>query len=77
MTDKSNPIAEIASRFGSQTAFAKAIGRPQSTVWEWISHGRIPSAAIPEVIKVAARQEPPIALQPNDFFSASHASEAA
>lgn len=68
MTGNTNPIAEIAARFGSQTAFARALGRRQSTVWEWISNGRVPSTSIPEVIEAAAKHEPPIKLQPNDFF---------
>lgn len=68
MTDKSNPIAQIAARFGGQTAFARAINSTQSTVWEWISNGRAPSARIPGIIEAAARRDPPIILQPNDFF---------
>lgn len=68
MTGNSNPISDIAARFGSQNAFARALGKRQSTVWEWISNGRVPSASIPEVIAAAARHNPPILLEPNDFF---------
>lgn len=68
MTGKSNPIERIAALWGSQTAFAKAIGKNQSTVWEWIDQGRVPSARIPEVISAAAALSPPVDLRPDHFF---------
>lgn len=68
MTGNSNPILAIVAQFGSQTAFAKAIGKAQGTVWEWISNGRVPSQHIPVIIKAGAKQSPPISLEPNDFF---------
>lgn len=77
MTGNPNPIAEIAARFGSQTDFARAMGKRQSTVWEWISKGRVPSTCIPDVIEAGARHEPPITLEPNDFFSSGAETRAA
>lgn len=63
-----NPMARIAERFGGQTALARALGRSQSTVWEWVAAGRAPSWRIPEIIDAGRRQQPPVHLQPADFF---------
>ena len=77
MTGKSNPIEQIAALWGTQTAFAKAVGKNQSTVWEWINEGRVPSARIPEVIKAAAALSPPVDLRPDHFFGAAEVPEPA
>lgn len=69
MTDISNPIRPIVKRFGGQTALAKLLSTKQSTVWEWVAKGQVPSARIPEIIDAAKRLDPPIVLQPNDFFA--------
>lgn len=69
MTGNSNPIADIAARFGGQTALGRAIDTAQGTVWEWVSKGRVPSSRIPDIIAAGAKQAPPIHLEPNDFFA--------
>jgi DNA-binding transcriptional regulator YdaS (Cro superfamily) len=68
MPGYSNPIERIVSHFGGQTPLARMLGTRQSTVWEWVNQARVPSAKIPEVISAAARLDPPVILQPNDFF---------
>lgn len=77
MTGISNPIHPIVARFGGQTALARILKTSQGTVWEWVEKGRVPSSRIPAIIEAAKRLDPPIALQPNDFFvSPSHAQAA-
>lgn len=68
MTGISNPIEPIVARFGGQTALARALGTKQSTVWEWVDKGQVPSARIPSIIDAGKRSVPPIKLEPNDFF---------
>jgi len=72
MTGISNPIERIVAYFGGQTALARLLKTSQGTVWEWIEKGRVPSARIPEIIKAAASLQPPVSLQPNDFFVIQH-----
>lgn len=64
-----SPIADIVGRFGGQNALARALGRRQSVVWEWVNKGRIPYDRIPEVIEAGKQQVPPVVLEPNDFFA--------
>ena len=68
MTGISNPIQRIVGLFGGQTALARLIGRSQGTVWEWVEKGQVPSNRIPEVIAAGANLNPPVRLEPNDFF---------
>lgn len=63
-----NPVQRIISHFGSQSALARSLSTSQGTVWEWIRTGRVPAARIPEIIKAAAHLDPPVDLEPNDFF---------
>lgn len=70
MNGNSSPIKAIVARFGGQTRLATILGTKQSTVWEWVENGRVPSARIPAIIDAAAKLTPPIELQPNDFFAA-------
>lgn len=65
----SGPVAEVAAKFGSVTAMARAIGKAQGTVWDWVKNGMVPSQHIMMIIHVAQQQVPPIELSPNDFFS--------
>ena len=69
MPDEPNPIALIVDRFGGQNAMARAMKCAQSGICEWVATGRVPSKRIPEVIRCGAAQDPPILLQPNDFFA--------
>lgn len=71
MTGIPNPIEPIVARFGSQTALARALKTSQSTVWEWVEKGRVPSTRIPLIIEAARRLDPPVTLEPNDFFATS------
>jgi len=69
MTGNPNPIEPIVARFGGQTKLARLLGTKQSTVWDWVDKGQVPYARIPEIIDAAKRLNPPVALQPNDFFA--------
>jgi hypothetical protein len=69
MTGITNPIEPIVAHFGGQTALSRILKTSQGTVWEWIEKGRVPSARIPEIIEAGARLDPPVILQPNDFFA--------
>lgn len=75
MSGKQTAIKHIVGLFGGQTALARAIGASQPSVWDWVKADRVPSARIPEIIAAAARLEPPLKLQPNDFFSVARATE--
>jgi hypothetical protein len=63
-----NPAKRIVEVFGSQASLARAIGRKQSSVWNWTKAGFISSRSIPEIIEAAARLDPPVLLRPDDFF---------
>lgn len=77
MTGIPNPIEPIVAQFGGQTALSRILKTSQGTVWEWIDKGRVPSARIPEIIEAGARLDPPVMLQPNDFFALKSAERAA
>lgn len=68
MPDEPNPIARIVTRFGGQNAMARAMKCRQSGIFRWVANGHVPSQRIPEVIRCGAAQDPPILLDPNDFF---------
>ena len=63
-----NPIQRIADRFGSVTDMARRVGVAQATAWDWVSQGHVPSKRIPMVIETGRTMDPPIDLEPNDFF---------
>jgi predicted DNA-binding transcriptional regulator AlpA len=63
-----NPIQRIADRFGSVTDMARQIGMSQPAVWDWVSRGYVPSKRIPMIIETGRAMDPPIDLEPNDFF---------
>lgn len=63
-----NPIRAVAERFGGPSALARALGKKQSTVWEWCNVGRLPYCAIISIIYAGRRATPPIYLRPDDFF---------
>jgi hypothetical protein len=71
MADKDNPIRRIVSRFGSTAALGRQIGSGQSTVSDWCIKGFVPASRIEDVINAGLRMDPPIILEPNDFFSIS------
>lgn len=73
MTGISNPIQLIVAQFGGQTALARRLRTSQGTVWEWVNNGLVPSARIPQIIEAARALEPPVLLEPNDFFAISSA----
>jgi hypothetical protein len=64
-----NPIKGIVKRFGSQTEMARMLGCRQATIWHWCNRGVVPSERIPEIIAIGRTMDPPIHLEPNDFFS--------
>jgi len=66
------PVSSIISRFGGQTALARILKTSQGTIWGWVAAERIPSKRIPQIIEAARRLDPPIQLEPNDFFDLSH-----
>jgi len=68
---KGNPASHIISRFGGQTALARILKTSQGTIWGWVAAERIPSKRIPQIIEAARRLDPPIQLEPNDFFDLS------
>lgn len=62
-------VANLLSIFGpNQREIADKLGMAQHGVGYWISQGHVPSQRIPQVIRAARRLDPPVKLQPNDFF---------
>ena len=59
------PAQTIIQRFGSQTALAEALGKPQSTVQYWNRTGTIPAKWHPVILKAA--QVCGIEIAPSDF----------
>ena len=57
----------IIEKFGSQTALAEAIGKPQSTVQYWSRTGFIPVKWQPFVLEVARQKG--IEIAPSDFVA--------
>jgi Putative antitoxin of bacterial toxin-antitoxin system, YdaS/YdaT len=72
MTGNSNPIVQIVALFGGQTKLARLLQTGQATVWDWVEKGRVPSSRIPTIIALAAQLQPPVILEPNDFFDLEH-----
>jgi len=68
MMETDNPIERIVVQFGDSQALARQIGRGKSTVFEWVAKGRVPVQNIGNVIMAGRRMNPPIDLEPNDFF---------
>lgn len=53
--DRDAPAYRIAMKWGSNSAFARAIGRTHSTTQGWLIKGRIPPEEEPNVVAVAKR----------------------
>lgn len=68
MAGNSNPIRSLVERLGGQSALARLLGTKQSTVWEWVKEGRVPSARILTIMEVAGNLDPPVTLRTDDFF---------
>jgi hypothetical protein len=68
MSDE-NPIAAIVHQLGGQVSTARMLNLGQSTIAGWVAARRVPSQRILELIETARRLEPPVLLQPNDFFA--------
>ena len=71
MKEAENPIERIVAQFGGSSALARQVGRGSSTISDWVANGMVPSHRIEAVIKAGRRMDPPIILEPNDFFCAS------
>lgn len=63
--DPAAPAWRVASLWGSNSAFARAIGRTPSTTHDWMIDGLIPQAAHADVIAAAKRDRKP--LKPDHF----------
>lgn len=70
MSGNSARIARIVDRFGGQSPLARDLACSQGTVWGWIKTGLVPSNRIPQIVRAGRRRNPPILLEPNDFFDA-------
>jgi hypothetical protein len=68
MSGNSNPVWRLMRHFGTQQAMALGLGVGQSTIADWVANEKIPYHRIPMIIEAAARLNPPIHLEPNDFF---------
>ena len=65
-----NPIEVIVRRFGGQSELARNLGCSQATVWHWSKVRRLSSHHIERIIEVGREMDPPVDLEPNDFFPA-------
>lgn len=66
-----NIAQNIADRFGGQTALARVLGFPQTTVSYWCQRGLIPAKHQAPILAEAKARG--ISLQPADFFPAEGA----
>jgi DNA-binding transcriptional regulator YdaS (Cro superfamily) len=63
-----HPIEAIVTRFGGQNVMARTLGCSQPTVWCWAKNGSLPARHIERIIEAGRLMDPPIDLEPNDFF---------
>jgi hypothetical protein len=63
--DREAPAFRIAMLWGSNSAFARALGRTHSTTQRWLEAGDIPPDEQPGVIAAAKRDKKK--LRPEDF----------
>lgn len=56
---------------------ARTLKINQAAVFQWVHKNRVPSKQIPVIIKAARDLNPPIDLEPNDFFQLGDAPNAA
>lgn len=68
MERNSNPVGRLANLFGGQNRFARAIGRRQSTIWNWVQSGHVPPDAVQAIVDAAAKLDPPRTLTAEDFI---------
>ena len=66
LIDREAPAFLIAMLWGSASAFARAIGKTQSTVQRWLRNGHIPDDQHEAVIGAAKRDRKK--LRPEDFI---------
>lgn len=64
--DRDAPAFRIAMLWGSNAAFARAIGRRHSTTKRWLVNGEIPPGDQEDVIAAAKRDKKK--LRPEDFI---------
>ena len=64
-----NNAQQIIDKFGGQTALARSLGRPQSTVQYWAKTGTIPAKWHRQILSVARDEE--IELRSGDFIEVS------
>jgi hypothetical protein len=70
-----NPAQRIISKFGGQSALAKLIDRPQTTVQYWARSGTIPVKWHQQILAAASRAN--LSLGPADFVAIESAGTAA
>lgn len=58
----------LLGAFGGMTSLAKMLNIKAPSICGWRYRGRIPSKRIPQIIEAAKRLDPPVHLEPNDFF---------
>lgn len=63
--DRDAPAWKVASLWGGNSAFARAIGRTPSTTQRWLEKGSIDAEYHAEIIEAARRDRK--ALKPADF----------
>ena len=53
--DKESPAYRVAMKWGSNSAFARAIGRTHSTTQKWLLSGNIPPSEHETIVEAARR----------------------
>lgn len=66
--DTDSPAHRVIMLWGSNSAFARAIGKTHSTTQRWLINGRIPSAEVAAIVEAAKRDGKK--LKPSDFVDA-------
>ncbi|WP_415517196.1 carph-isopro domain-containing protein [Gluconobacter oxydans] len=63
-----NNAEEIVEILGGPSKAARLVGVKPPSIMGWRYRGRIPTKRIPQIIEAAKRLDPPVHLEPNDFF---------
>ncbi len=66
--DKESPAYRVAMKWGSNSAFARAIGRTHSTTQRWLESGNIPPSEHETIVEAARRDGKK--LKPVEFVDA-------
>jgi hypothetical protein len=63
--DADNAATKVIAKFGSNSRFARCLGKTHSTTARWLANGHIPGEYHADIVAAAKRES--ILLEPTDF----------